>query len=132
MILYINTNEAGGIRMAVKQGNKVVAEKKVKGRRQEAEKLLPAIEALLKNKKINLKRIKKIEVANRGGSFTSLRIGVVTANALGYALGVPVAGSQESPASPSEAGRAKVKSQKFSVVEPFYDREPEITAKKCR
>jgi len=45
---------------------------------------------------------------------------VVTANALGYALGIPVKGGQKS----------EVKSKKFSVVEPFYDREPEITARK--
>jgi len=120
MILFINTNNDGGIKLALKQGSKSVAEKMFKAERLEAEKLLPAVEVLLKAKKINLKQIKKIEVANRGGSFTSLRIGVVTANALGYALGIPVKGGQKS----------EVKSKKFSVVEPFYDREPEITIKK--
>ena len=120
MILYINTTESDSIKFALKRSGRVLAEKKVKAERLEAEKLLPAIEAMLKAKKINLKQIKKIEVANRGGSFTSLRIGVVTANALGYALGIPVKGGQKS----------EVKSKKFSVVEPFYDREPEITARK--
>lgn len=120
MILYINTTESDSIKFALKRSGRVLAEKKVKAERLEAEKLLPAIEAMLKAKKINLKQIKKIEVANRGGSFTSLRIGVVTANALGYALGIPVKGGQKS----------EVKSKKFSVVEPFYDREPEITIKK--
>jgi len=97
-----------------------VAGKKIKAERQEAEKLLPAVEALLKNKKRSLKQIKKIEVANRGGSFTSLRVGVVTANALAYALGIDVEGNKKS----------KAKNKKFSVVEPFYDREPEITVRK--
>ena len=120
MILSINTNDAGCIILALKRGGRQVAGKKIKAERQEAEKLLPAVEALLKNKKRSLKQIKKIEVANRGGSFTSPRIGVVTANALGYALGIPVKGGQKSEA----------KSKKFSVVEPFYNREPEITIKK--
>jgi len=120
MILFINTNDAGCIILALKRGGRQVAGKKIKAERQEAEKLLPAVEALLKNKKRSLKQIKKIEVANRGGSFTSLRVGVVTANALAYALGIDVEGNKKS----------KAKNKKFSVVEPFYDREPEITVRK--
>jgi len=120
MILSINTNDAGCIILALKRGGRQVAGKKIKAERQEAEKLLPAVEALLKNKKRSLKQIKKIEVANRGGSFTSLRVGVVTANALAYALGIDVEGNKKS----------KAKNKKFSVVEPFYDREPEITVRK--
>ena len=119
MILCINTNNDGGIKLALKQGSKSVAEKMFKAERLEAEKLLPAVEVLLKAKKINLKQIKKIEVANRGGSFTSLRIGVVTANALAYALGVPVKG-----------GKRLAGSKNFSIIEPIYDREPEITVRK--
>ncbi len=110
MTLYINTTEAGIIKLALKRGREVIAEKKVKSVRREAEKLLPAIETMLKAKKVKLSQIKKIEVANRGGSFTSLRIGVVTANALAYALGA----------------------KPFKAVEPLYDREPEITKKKSR
>ena len=103
-----------------------MAEKKVRAIRQEAEKLLLAIKALLKVKKINLKQINKIEVENRGGSFTSLRIGVVTANALAYALGIPVKGQGGTDIRHLRAvGR-------FNVVEPIYDREPEITMKKSR
>ncbi|MDO8592779.1 MAG: tRNA (adenosine(37)-N6)-threonylcarbamoyltransferase complex dimerization subunit type 1 TsaB [bacterium] len=122
MTLYINTTEAKHMIVALKQGRALIAEKKVKAMRQEAEKLLPAVKALLKAEKIDLKQLKKIEVESRGGSFTSLRIGVVTANALAYALGVPVAGSQ----------KPEVRSKKLTAVEPIYDREPEITKKKMR
>lgn len=124
MILHINTNDGGGIKVALKQGSMVMAEKKVKAERREAEKLLPAVEALLKSKKINLSQIKKIEVANSGGSFTSLRIGVVTANALAYALRISAAGES------GKAKKVKIGRRSFSVVEPLYDREPEITIKK--
>ena len=125
MILYINTTESDSIKFALKRSGRVLAEKKVKAERLEAEKLLPAIEAMLKAKKINLKQIKKIEVANRGGSFTSLRVGVVTANALGYALGIPV--EAVSKATKVVSSRSRVK---FNVIEPVYDRELEITQKK--
>lgn len=124
MILYIDTTESGQIKIALKRERKILVEKKVKAIRQEAEKLLSAIGSLLKAKKINLKQIKKIEVENRGGSFTSLRIGVITANALAYALGLPAEGSDKP--------ETKIKKGMFSIVKPAYDREPEITKKKAR
>ena len=61
--------------------------------------------------------IKKIVVVNVGESFTALRIGVLTANALGYALGIPVISNQ---------GTVATKLKKFSVVAPIYQREPNI------
>lgn len=122
MTLYINTTQNNSIEISLKDKNKLVAAKKFKSNRTQAEKLLPAIEKLLKANKFKLSDLESVEVENRGGSFTSLRIGVVTANALAYALGIAVLGSRKS----------KVKSQKFSVVEPLYDREPEITKKKTR
>ncbi len=123
MTLYINTTQNNLIEISLKDKNKLVAYKKFKSRRTQAEKLLPAIEKLLKANKLRLSNLDSVEVENRGGSFTSLRIGVVTANALAYALGAAVMGR----------GKTKVvKSGKrtFNVVEPFYDREPEITKKK--
>lgn len=126
MILYINTAQNNLIEISLKDKNKPVAVKKFKSHRTQAEKLLPAAEALLKAKKINLKQIKRIEVENRGGSFTSLRIGAVTANALGYALGIPLAGTEGKSKNVRSARRS------FKVIEPWYDREPEITKKNLK
>ena len=123
MTLYINTTQNNLIEIAVKDKNKLVAYKKFESRRTQAEKLLPAIEKLLKGNKLRLSNLDGVEVENRGGSFTSLRIGVVTANALAYALGLAVKGEGEIKAVNSNKN-------KFNVVEPFYDREPEITVKK--
>ncbi|MFH1583463.1 MAG: hypothetical protein ABIB72_04095 [Candidatus Falkowbacteria bacterium] len=123
MILYINTTQNNSIEIAVKDKNKLIAVKKFKSHRAQAEKLLPAIDKLLKNSKLKLSDLSSIEIENRGGSFTSSRIGVVTANALAYALGIAVAGK----------GKTKIVQsgkKKFNVVEPLYNREPEITAKK--
>lgn len=154
MILHIDTTQGDDIIIAIKDGNRVVVQKKFKAKHSQAEKLLPAIDKLLKSKRISIKTIKKIKIANFDGGFTALRIGVVTANALGYALSIPVEPS-ESPSrfDYSEARRAgdsdevkesspeilakrknsenkpkKAKNKKkFDIVEPIYSKEPNIT-----
>ena len=119
MILYINTikDEADKIEIKVKKDGKTLTSKIEKARARQSEKLIPSIEKVLKNQKINIKDIKRIEVENYGGSFTALRIGVTTANALGYALNIPVVGTKES----------KLKKTIFSVIEPIYNKNPDIT-----
>lgn len=123
MILYINTTEGNNIEIAINKGDNVLFEKKFEAERKQAEKLLPEIDKLLKKAKLKLSDLEKIEVGNRGGSFTALRIGVVTANALGYALGIPVLASDN---------KNQIMDDKISVVEPKYDREPDITEKQKR
>lgn len=121
MILHIDTTPDNLVEIGVIDKNKFIVKKKFSSQRTQAEKLLPAITKLLKAGRIKLSDLQSIEVANRGGSFTSLRIGVITANALGYGLGIPVAG---------ELGRAKRVSrskQGFNVVEPLYSGAPDIT-----
>jgi tRNA threonylcarbamoyl adenosine modification protein YeaZ len=117
MTLYINTADQEQVIIALRDGNKIVKQSTFKASRSQAEKLLPAIEKLLKSTHSKLTDLKKIEVANFGGSFTALRIGVITANALGYALSIPVV---------SESLRGVKKFKKISVVEPAYDRPPNI------
>ena len=80
---------------------------------------MPAIDKLLKTQKIKLSALKKIVVASYGGSFTSLRIGVITANALAYALKIPVESEMKTKKANKRFGR-------YSLVEPVYDREPNI------
>ena len=71
---------------------------------------------------IKLDDLTAITVASKGDAstgFTALRIGVVTANALGYGLGIPVRGLG-----------GKVKSKRlsgFDVTRPIYNRKPNIT-----
>jgi tRNA threonylcarbamoyladenosine biosynthesis protein TsaB len=126
MTLYLNTTEQDEIIIGLKKDDKFLARKRVRARRQQAEKLLPAIDNLLRLKKIRLSQVKKIIVANQGGSFTSLRIGVITANALAYALKIPI------EAEPRTDKKNK-KFANYSLVEPVYDREPNIgVSKKSR
>ncbi|MDD4902458.1 MAG: hypothetical protein PHE24_04975 [Patescibacteria group bacterium] len=116
MILYLNTISQPEIEIAIKDGEKIIAQSKIEARRVQAEKLLMAVETILRKKKIKLSALEAVEVENKGGSFTSLRIGVAVANALGFALGVPVRGT---------AGTAKTVGT-INVIEPIYDREPDI------
>ena len=119
MILYINTASGEEIIIALYDKDKLIVSKKIMAPRQQSEKLLAAIDKLLKLKKVKLSDLKKIWVENYGGSFTSLRIGVITANALAYALRIPV----------EAKSKTKKKNKKFgaySIVEPVYDREPNI------
>jgi len=122
MILYINTTDNEKVKLILKKGDKVLDEIKFSARFKQAEKLLPEIDKLLKKKKIKLKDLKEIRVENYGGSFTSLRIGVITANTLGFALGIPVKSNKNN--------KTTKKYTKFNIVEPIYNREPNITLPK--
>ncbi|MBU4216811.1 hypothetical protein L6270_03215 [Candidatus Parcubacteria bacterium] len=118
MHLIINTAENNKISLSLKDGEIFIDKMAVESKFTQAEKLLPLIdELLLKNHK-KLSGINKISVANRGEGFTSLRIGVVTANALGYALGVPVF---------SISDEKTETNNEFDVIKPAYSREPNIT-----
>jgi tRNA A37 threonylcarbamoyladenosine modification protein TsaB len=116
MILFLNTLDNKQIEVCLCKGRQVLVCQKIPAERTQAEKLLAAVEAVLRKKKIRLKDIEAVEVKNRGGSFTSLRIGVAVANALGFALGIPVRGTDGS--AKSVGG--------IDIVEPIYAREPDI------
>src|SRR5437762_1025561 len=59
-----------------------------------AQVVLPLIDELLKKHKLTIKDINALEVNKGPGSFTGVRVGVSVANALSYALGVPVNGKK--------------------------------------
>jgi tRNA threonylcarbamoyl adenosine modification protein YeaZ len=117
--LFIDTVLRPGVLIALKSGGEIVIQNFYPGNREQAEKLLPSIEQLLAETGLKLSDLEKIEVVNCGGSFTSLRLGVVIANALGYALGVPVSGT---------SGQSFLASG-YQIVAPEYISEPSITLK---
>jgi len=119
MILKIDTTN--GIFIEVLDNKKITARFINIEKNKQSELLILTINKALKKAGIKPGDIKKIEVANQGGSFTSLRIGIATANALGYALGMPV----------TAIGLTRARNiKKGSQVKPKYDREPNITLKK--
>ncbi len=125
MILYIDTTKGDQVEITIKQGSRVVTEKKFTAKYKQAERLLPEIKKLLKSRKLSLSKIKKIKVINQGGGFTALRIGVVTANALGYALAIPVTGDKR-----GERVFKDIKNNhQYNIIIPSYSSEPKITKK---
>lgn len=56
--------------------------------------LLPMIVKILKKNELNLKDLTAVEVNCGPGSFTGTRVGVSVANALGFALDIPVNGKK--------------------------------------
>ena len=62
---------------------------------QKPQDLVSLIEETLKKEKISLRDLKEIEVNVGPGSFTGLKIGVAVANALGFALDIPVNGQRQ-------------------------------------
>lgn len=129
MTLFINTASYDEIVIALLASDgKKIKTKKFKAARQQAEKLLPAVSKLLESQNKKLKDITNVQVVVTGGSFTSLRIGVVTANALAYALNISV----EAVSSDGEVlkNQAAKKFATYNIVTPQYDREPNIGVKK--
>lgn len=118
LTLIIDTTDQESLSVGLERDGAMLSSATVPAARRQAEELLPAIGRLLLAAGLTLSDLEEIKVANFGGSFTALRIGVVTANALGFALGIRVVGTH----GPAEgSGQA---------VEPHYQSEPQITAKK--
>lgn len=85
MKLYIDTSNSEKITIRF-DSDKVVED----ARGEKAQKLLATINEGLKKRGKEISDIESIEVKEGPGSFTGLRVGISVANALGWALGVPV------------------------------------------
>lgn len=72
--------------------DRVIAEHFWKGARDESEKLLLAIDKVLKRAKKSFTELESIVVVKGPGPFSAVRIGVTVANVLGFSLQIPVMG----------------------------------------
>lgn len=123
MILRINTNHPEIVELSFLKNNQEKGTTiRVLVAHRQAEVLLPTLEKLLKKSKSNLLDIHEIQVHTKGHGFTSLRLGVVIANTLAYALNIPVK---------PVTGKA-VTIGKLSLATPHYDKPPTITKKTPR
>lgn len=96
MNLYINTKEQNIVTVALKENSRVVkslSEPSDRG----SQVLSPLIIKLLNEEKIDLKDLNGIEIETGPGSFTGLRVGASVAQALGFALNIPVNGKMNKP-----------------------------------
>lgn len=90
MILHINTKDQKVIRVEIREKGKAIREMSEENE-YGSQVLLPLIVKLLGG---NWKELEEIKVETGPGSFTGLRVGVSVANALGFALGIPVNGNK--------------------------------------
>jgi tRNA A37 threonylcarbamoyladenosine modification protein TsaB len=116
MVLIIDTTLGDDIEVRF-SGRTDNIRRRLSAPRQQAEKLLPLIVKMMKDYKIAWSDFDSISVQNTGESFSALRIGVLTANALAYALQIPI------QALDAEAPLLFIGGQS---VKPRYQSEPNI------
>lgn len=92
MILRIDTRDQKQITVSLKKEKVIKTLSKQRGLGSQV--LVPLIDRLIKHQSMELKNLEGIEVETGPGSFTGLRVGVSVANALGFALGIPVNGKK--------------------------------------
>ena len=117
----------------VLRGGEIVARHAWTGDYDETEKLLVAIQAVLKQAACGFNDLKKIFVVSGPGGFSSTRIGVTVANTLAFALRIPVYGV---PLTEGHAAENMIKKQsarsvqpRNRFVKPIYNTPPSITMK---
>lgn len=135
MILIINTADSDKATVALAKNGKIITKKIFQSKFKQAEKLLAEIDKLISKQKLTANKLKGIIVVSGPGPFTALRIGVVVANTLAWALKIPVVDVKLNEfdnlnklAQKSQKLLARVKKQ--NIVEPFYGKAPNITSKK--
>ncbi|NUM25200.1 MAG: tRNA (adenosine(37)-N6)-threonylcarbamoyltransferase complex dimerization subunit type 1 TsaB [Candidatus Buchananbacteria bacterium] len=134
MIMIINTADEAKVFVGLVNDAKLVSAKRFLARHRQAEKLLVAIDKILKQNKVTLSDLTGVAVVTGPGPFTALRIGVVTANTLAWSLQCPVLGIKNdeftNDRSLAKLVSEKMKHQQRGIVVPFYNKEPNITKKK--
>ena len=91
MLLAFDTATAA-VTVAVREGDRTLAEQTTVDALQHGELLAPAIAAVLAAAGAVVSDVTRVAVGVGPGPFTGLRVGIVTARTLGAVLGVPVVG----------------------------------------
>ena len=89
MLLYIDTTKEETI-LQLHKGDVILAEKKWLAEQNQSEELLQEIDKLLKQNKAGKKDLTGILVNAGPGRYTGQRVGVTTANFLGFSLNLQV------------------------------------------
>ncbi|MBI2356032.1 MAG: tRNA (adenosine(37)-N6)-threonylcarbamoyltransferase complex dimerization subunit type 1 TsaB [Candidatus Doudnabacteria bacterium] len=128
MILFIDTTDNDFVRIGLVRNSKFIT--KQWQTRKLSETLMLEIKKFLSRQKVNFQDIKRIVVVVGPGFFSRTRTGVATANALAFALAIPVAGIKQNqiPKDPLKFNRLKYKNS----VLPYYEKAPNITKPKRR
>lgn len=116
MTLYINTILENKFKVSLLSLN---SEKSLTGygKIRSGGRLITLIDKLLFENKTKWSQISKIQVADFGGTFSSLRVGILCGNALAYAKGKEIVG---------DSGTESIKIKDFELLSPIYSSEPNI------
>ncbi|HSX40961.1 MAG TPA: tRNA (adenosine(37)-N6)-threonylcarbamoyltransferase complex dimerization subunit type 1 TsaB [Candidatus Saccharimonadales bacterium] len=98
-VLFIDTSNNEVINVGLEIDGKMDLVKQ-KITKQKAQVVLPLIDKLLKKHGLEIREIGEIRVVEGPGSYTGLRVGISIANALSYALKIPVNGKKTHAAEP--------------------------------
>ena len=134
MILLIDTSQDKAIIALGKE--KIISKKIWPAQYQQSETLLPAIDQLLKKNKLVLNDLTSLIVNSGPGSYTGLRVGIATANALSFGLKIPIVGIKNRLPKLRDLfqiGITKLKDKKFKIenlIKPYYKAKPHITKSK--
>lgn len=93
MVLKIDTTEREKVVVEL-QSPGAKSDKVTSQQEKGSQVLLPLIAKILKKNKVKFSDLKSVEVNPGPGSFTGTRVGVSVANALGFALNIPVNGKK--------------------------------------
>lgn len=92
MTIYINAADRKLIEVVLKKDGEII-DKLSDENEYGSQVLLPLIDKILKVNNLQYSDLTSIEVAEGPGSFTGLRVGASVAQALGFALNIPVNGN---------------------------------------
>lgn len=130
MILYIDTSERNfELRLYDKDGqlvDKFVSTSEAN----HSEELIKNIDALIEDNSISKADISKIVIVSGPGSYTGLRVGVATANAMAYALNIPIFGIKTEQKELLEAVFTSNLSKFDLPAQVYYEKPPHITISK--
>src|SRR3990170_5831232 len=94
MILKIDTTKREEVTVELIEKKSGLKDKLVQKQKLGSQVLLPMIVKILKKNKVDFSDLTAVEVNPGPGSFTGTRVGVSIANALGFALDIPVNGKK--------------------------------------
>lgn len=127
MILALKTADNMTHLTVMDPQGKILAEKNWESGRQLAEELLGRIITLLVSQSAGLADLTGLIVFQGPGSFTSLRIGIASVNALAYALAIPNVGAKGENWA-DEGAKLLSSKTRPQIVTPIYDRGPNVTS----
>jgi len=94
MLLKIDTTKREEVIVQLIDPKSGLKDKLVQTQKLGSQVLLPMVIRILKKNKKSFADLTGVKVATGPGSFTGTRVGVAVANALGFALGIPVNGKK--------------------------------------